>query len=257
MSYIQSILEPGEQVRYHTTISWTVYTPAILLAICALLSVAVAGSHAHMEGLGWLAAIVFAVAAVVVSQGIGAPFGTWRPAGLVGKGRPRGARRRLGHRRFGVIERIGADGVGIAPAGGMIGKRCDPGLHVRIGTGDGRPRRQLISAGHGAHDIGFDDNVGRTADHQQMFDVVASDQHEPPSSVDRGGIDDSQTRHPPALGVGAEPVGGESADQPGHDADQRQNRHKREEECKCLHTLSPANRVLRASMVRGAAQAAS
>jgi uncharacterized membrane protein YdbT with pleckstrin-like domain len=65
MSYIQSILEPGEQVRYHTTISWTIYTPAILLAICALASAALAGSHAHMAGLGWLAAIAFAVAAVV------------------------------------------------------------------------------------------------------------------------------------------------------------------------------------------------
>ena len=65
MTYIQSILEPGEQVRYHTTISWTIYTPAILLAICALASAALAGSHAHTVGLGWLAAIAFAVAAVV------------------------------------------------------------------------------------------------------------------------------------------------------------------------------------------------
>jgi uncharacterized membrane protein YdbT with pleckstrin-like domain len=65
MNYIQSILEPGEQVRYHTTLSWTIYTPAILLAICALASAALAGSHAHMVGLGWLAAIAFAVAAVV------------------------------------------------------------------------------------------------------------------------------------------------------------------------------------------------
>ena len=65
MSYIQSILEPGEQVRYHTTMSWTIYAPAILLAICALASAALAGSHDHMVGLGWLAAIVFAVAAVV------------------------------------------------------------------------------------------------------------------------------------------------------------------------------------------------
>ena len=55
MSYIQSILEPGEQVRYHTTISWTIYTPAILLAICALALAALAGSHAHMVGLAWLA----------------------------------------------------------------------------------------------------------------------------------------------------------------------------------------------------------
>ena len=29
MTYIDSILEPGEQVRYRTTVSWTSYTPAI------------------------------------------------------------------------------------------------------------------------------------------------------------------------------------------------------------------------------------
>ena len=46
-----------------------------------------------------------------------------------------------------------------------------------------------------------------------------------------------------AIGVGTEPVAGESADQPGRDADQRQDGHECEEECKCLHALSPANRV--------------
>jgi uncharacterized membrane protein YdbT with pleckstrin-like domain len=66
MTYIESILEPGENIRYDTTVSWTIYTPAILLAICALASAAAAGVHVHMVGLGWLAAIVFAVAAVVL-----------------------------------------------------------------------------------------------------------------------------------------------------------------------------------------------
>jgi hypothetical protein len=75
-----------------------------------------------------------------------------------------------------------------------------------------------------------------------MFDVVAPHQHQPPASVHGRGIDNGKTRHPPAIGVGTKPVGGESAYQPGHDADQRQDRHKREEKCKCLHSLSPANR---------------
>ena len=42
---------------------------------------------------------------------------------------------------------------------------------------------------------------------------------------------------------GAEPIARESPYQPSRDADQRQDRHKRQEECKCLHAPSPANRV--------------
>ena len=65
MSYINSILEPGEQIRYHTTVSWTIYTPAILLAICALASLLAGANYAEMVNISWFAAIVFAVAAVV------------------------------------------------------------------------------------------------------------------------------------------------------------------------------------------------
>jgi hypothetical protein len=138
-----------------------------------------------------------------------------------------------------MIEWFGACRLVIAPAGG-IGQRRNPGLH--IGAGDGRPWRQLIAAGRPTHDIGLDDDIGGTADHQKMFDIVAPYQHETAATVHGGGIDDRQTRHSSTLGVGAKPVGGESADQPGHDADQRQDHHKREEKCKCLHALSPANR---------------
>jgi len=65
MSYINSILEPGEQIRYHTTVSWTIYTPAILLAICALASLLAGANYAETVYISWFAAIVFAVAAVV------------------------------------------------------------------------------------------------------------------------------------------------------------------------------------------------
>ncbi|MGO4870010.1 MAG: PH domain-containing protein [Roseiarcus sp.] len=65
MAYIDSILEPGEQVRYHTTVSWTTYTPAILPTICALASLFAAVSYAEMATIGWFAAILFAVAAFV------------------------------------------------------------------------------------------------------------------------------------------------------------------------------------------------
>ena len=107
----------------------------------------------------------------------------------------------------------------------------------------GGPRRHLIAPGHGAHDIGFHDDIGRAADHQQMFDVVAPHQHQPPAAVHGGGVDHRQPRHPAAIGVGAEAVAGESANQPGRDADQRQNGHECEEKCNCLHALSPANSV--------------
>jgi uncharacterized membrane protein YdbT with pleckstrin-like domain len=65
MTYIESILEPGEKIRYHTTVSWTVYTPALLLAICALASAVAAASYSHVTVVGWFIAALFAIAAVV------------------------------------------------------------------------------------------------------------------------------------------------------------------------------------------------
>ena len=65
MSYIGSILEPGEQIRYHTTVSWTIYTPAILLAILAIASLAAGAGVPSLTFVGWFAAAVFALAAFV------------------------------------------------------------------------------------------------------------------------------------------------------------------------------------------------
>ena len=65
MTYIGSILEPGEQVRYRTTVSWTTYKAAILLAICALASLLAGASYAEVVNISWFAAIVFALAATV------------------------------------------------------------------------------------------------------------------------------------------------------------------------------------------------
>jgi uncharacterized membrane protein YdbT with pleckstrin-like domain len=36
MSYVDTILEPGEHLRYRTRISWTIYSLAIALALCGL-----------------------------------------------------------------------------------------------------------------------------------------------------------------------------------------------------------------------------
>ena len=76
MTYINSILEPGEKVRYHTTVSWTAYTAAILLAICALASLLAGARYAEMVTISWFAAIVFAVSAIVAF--LPAWFRRWR-----------------------------------------------------------------------------------------------------------------------------------------------------------------------------------
>ena len=107
--------------------------------------------------------------------------------------------------------------------------------------------RQLIPTGLGAHDIGFDHDIGRAADHNQMLDVVAAYQHQPAAAVNGGGIDHRQSRHPATIGVGAKAIGGESANQPGGQADQRQDGHKCEEKCQCLHTCPRQKRFLQAS----------
>ncbi len=65
MSYISSILEPGEQVRYHTTVSWTIYVPAILFAILAGASLILGVTSPEWVNLGWIAAAVFALIALV------------------------------------------------------------------------------------------------------------------------------------------------------------------------------------------------
>jgi uncharacterized membrane protein YdbT with pleckstrin-like domain len=64
MAYVDSILEPGETVRYHTTVSWTIYAPAIVLAICALAALLAAFSYVDMVNIGWFAAIVFGLGAI-------------------------------------------------------------------------------------------------------------------------------------------------------------------------------------------------
>jgi uncharacterized membrane protein YdbT with pleckstrin-like domain len=63
MAYIDSILEPGETVRFRTTLSWTIFVPAILFALGALAVLALAASFADLAFLGWFAAIVLALAA--------------------------------------------------------------------------------------------------------------------------------------------------------------------------------------------------
>ena len=81
----------------------------------------------------------------------------------------------------------------------------------------------------GAHDIGLDHHVGRTADHQQMFDIVAADQHQAPASVDCGRIDHGEARLAAARGAPRR-LGAEAAHQPGGQADQCQHHQEGDEE---------------------------
>ena len=64
MPYVDSILESGETVRYRTNVSWTIYTPTILLTICAA-ALALAGAiYSDFATPCWFVAIVLALAAL-------------------------------------------------------------------------------------------------------------------------------------------------------------------------------------------------
>jgi hypothetical protein len=62
----------------------------------------------------------------------------------------------------------------------------------------GRSAACDVAGRKGAHNIWFDDEVGRSANHQKMFDVVAADQDQPAPSVNGGCVDYSESRLPSA-----------------------------------------------------------
>jgi len=65
MPYVDRILEPGEVVRYRTTVSWTVYIPAILLALGGVAAPAVSAGHPGLAHFAGIAGILFAMAALI------------------------------------------------------------------------------------------------------------------------------------------------------------------------------------------------
>jgi len=65
MSYVDSILEPGETIRYRTSVSWTIYTPALLLAIGAAIAAVGGARSTHHATFWWVGAIVLIVASIV------------------------------------------------------------------------------------------------------------------------------------------------------------------------------------------------
>ena len=141
-------------------------------------------------------------------------FGRKRPAqGFFGSGRARTRRAGLGRERprgRGFVERHGA--------------------RERFG-GAGAARGGDVAIGRlAAHDIGFDQDVGRAADHDQVFDIVAAHDHELAAAIDGAGFDHRETRLASARGGAAEAVGAEAAHEPGRRADQREYDDEGDEE---------------------------
>jgi hypothetical protein len=81
------------------------------------------------------------------------------------------------------------------------------------GIGGGRLAPSL-SDGSAAHNILLDYNIGRPANDQQMLDIVASDQDQPPPGVNRGRVDHSKPGLAPTRSRGPKVRGAEAPRQP-------------------------------------------
>jgi len=69
MSYVDRILEPGEQVRYRTTISWTVYSNGIWVALAALVC-GYLGFKLNLDWLYWVAVALALIALALFAHGL-------------------------------------------------------------------------------------------------------------------------------------------------------------------------------------------
>jgi uncharacterized membrane protein YdbT with pleckstrin-like domain len=73
MGYVDRILEPGEAVRYRTTISWTAYGPGLWVALAAL----IAAYLAVKLFVGWLFLLTGALALIALFAVARAYFVRW------------------------------------------------------------------------------------------------------------------------------------------------------------------------------------
>jgi uncharacterized membrane protein YdbT with pleckstrin-like domain len=64
MSYVDTILEPGETIVYRTRPTWTLYVPALLLALCALIILGLELGYVGLEAVGLTVAAIFALLAL-------------------------------------------------------------------------------------------------------------------------------------------------------------------------------------------------
>ena len=97
-------------------------------------------------------------------------------------------------RRADGVGASGAAGSGSAATATCCLRRAAPARGSVSAAAGGAPVRPRARRTRGAHDIGFDHDVGRTADHQEMLDIVAADQDEPAASVDRCRVDHGEPR---------------------------------------------------------------
>jgi len=68
MSYVDSILEPGEQVRYRTTISWTVYANALWVSFGAA-AIAYVAFKTNIDWLFLVSGALGVIALVLFARG--------------------------------------------------------------------------------------------------------------------------------------------------------------------------------------------
>jgi hypothetical protein len=158
-----------------------------------------------------------------------------RAANFIGKWSARRPLRDFRHWRLAVFEGICPGSLWLGP-GGLRRKSWRRGQF----SARGRTLRRLIALWHAPDDVGLDHHVGRSADHQEVLDIIAAHEHEPPASIHRGSINDRESRHSPAIRIRAHPASTESADQPSRGSDQRENDDEGDEKPERLrHVIVP------------------
>jgi L-asparagine transporter-like permease len=63
-TYVDRVLEPGESVRYRTTVSWIVYIPSVVLAAIALAALLVGIKYPDRDRVFWFVATISALVAM-------------------------------------------------------------------------------------------------------------------------------------------------------------------------------------------------
>src|SRR5450631_496505 len=63
-TYVDRVLEPGESVRYRTTVSWIVYIPSVVLAAIALAALLVGINYPDRDRVFWFVATISALVAM-------------------------------------------------------------------------------------------------------------------------------------------------------------------------------------------------
>jgi uncharacterized membrane protein YdbT with pleckstrin-like domain len=73
MSYVKSVLQPGENIRFATDIHWKVYLPGFLVALAAITVYVLARAFGVVGGIAaalhWLGGLLFIGAAVLLFAG--------------------------------------------------------------------------------------------------------------------------------------------------------------------------------------------